>query len=122
MFPANAWGLQDMHGNVKEWCLDHWHESYESAPADGRAWVNKDWLINEEPTEMNQAIQSRQARETGKYPQYRMVRGGGWLTPPKGCHSAFRSFFQADSAVSSLGFRVVCLPQTPPPPSTTLDL
>ena len=119
MFPANAWGLQDMHGNVQEWCLDHWHKSYERAPADGRAWLNKAWLSNEEPTEMNQALQSTQASEPENYPQYRMVRGGGWRTSPTGCRSAFRPFFQADSVDTSLGFRVVCLPPTPPP-STTL--
>ena len=31
----NAWGLYDMHGNVWEWTLDMWHDSYEGAPADG---------------------------------------------------------------------------------------
>jgi formylglycine-generating enzyme required for sulfatase activity len=37
-FPANAWGLRDMHGNVSKWVEDCWHSSYEGAPDDGRAW------------------------------------------------------------------------------------
>ncbi len=33
----NAFDLFDMHGNVREWCLDRYQSSYEGAPTDGSA-------------------------------------------------------------------------------------
>jgi formylglycine-generating enzyme required for sulfatase activity len=86
-FPANDWGLCDMHGNVWEWCLDHWHWSYKGAPRDGRPWLDT-------PTEKS-----------------RLLRGGSWFGSPVLCRSAFRLRSLPGIAGRDVGFRVCCLPQ-----------
>ncbi|MBM5818389.1 MAG: formylglycine-generating enzyme family protein [Cyanobacteria bacterium K_Offshore_surface_m2_239] len=96
MFPANDWGLHDMHGNVWEWCLDHWHESYDEAPFDGRAWLASD----------GQDPKAEGERE-------RLLRGGSWFSYPRDCRSARRIHSLPDYASYGVGFRVVCLPQDP---------
>jgi formylglycine-generating enzyme required for sulfatase activity len=90
LFPANGWGLHDLHGNVSEWCLDAWHDSYTGAPDDGRAWVSE---------------RSQEAP--------RLLRGGSWLDLPRNCCSACRRQLRPDSAYDFVGFRVVCLLQGP---------
>jgi formylglycine-generating enzyme required for sulfatase activity len=42
-FPANQFGLHDMHGNAWEWVEDCWHDDYTvGAPTDGSAWLKDD--------------------------------------------------------------------------------
>jgi formylglycine-generating enzyme required for sulfatase activity len=88
-FPPNAFGLYDMHGNVWEWCLDHWHDNYQGAPTDGSAWLSDD----------------KDAR--------RLLRGGSWLNYPRICRSATRGYVTPDYRYNDIGFRVVCeIPRT----------
>jgi formylglycine-generating enzyme required for sulfatase activity len=41
-FPANGFGLHDLHGNVSEWVEDAWHPNYLGAPRDGSVWRGGD--------------------------------------------------------------------------------
>jgi formylglycine-generating enzyme required for sulfatase activity len=88
-FPANAWGLHDLHGNVWEWCADHWHDSYDFAPGD-----DQPWLI---PAAADDAP--------------RLLRGGSWGHGPGYCRSAYRDNLHPADRGSNVGFRVCCLPQ-----------
>jgi formylglycine-generating enzyme required for sulfatase activity len=81
MFPPNAFGLYDMHGNVAEWCSDHWHDSYEDAPGNGQPWLDG---------------------EVGYHP----IRGGAWSDPPVLCRCAARSPMSAYYRDRTVGFRV----------------
>jgi formylglycine-generating enzyme required for sulfatase activity len=38
---ANAFGLYDMTGNVREWVEDVYHDNYNGAPTDGKAWAGE---------------------------------------------------------------------------------
>ena len=96
-FPANDWGLYDMHGNVWEWCLDRWHSDYEGAPPDGSAWDDQ---------EAGDGQRNKDGDE-GR----RLLRGGSWDLPPRDCRSARRDHCRPVVASLVVGFRVVCLPQ-----------
>ena len=80
---ANAFGLFDMHGNVWEWCLDHWHESYNDAPITGEAWIEN------------------------SNNQNRVIRGGSWRNEPPMCRSSYRWYRNVNKKSDNIGFRIM---------------
>ena len=80
-FVANGYGLHDVLGNVYEWTMDCWNESYAGSPTDGSAW------------------------ESGDCSQ-RVLRGGSWVYGPRVLRSAFRGLNTSGVRDYDNGFRV----------------
>ena len=80
-FAPNAFGLHDMHGNVREWVEDCWNGSYRGGPKDGSAWTSGDC-------------------------EQRVLRGGSWLTEDWKLRSAYRYRDPASVRYFGNGFRV----------------
>ena len=69
-FPANGFGLHDMHGNVSEWVEDCWHDQYTAkAPADGSAWLegNCDGRVVRGGSWEDSDVELRSAARVGEY-------------------------------------------------------
>ena len=81
-YPPNAFGLHDMHGNVREWVQDCWHPGYRGAPADGSAWTERGGC------------------------KKRVLRGGSWSDIPWDMRSARRLSGRWKDRNSKTGFRI----------------
>lgn len=79
---ANAFGLVDMIGNVREWVEDAWIDSYQTGPA------------------------TEKAREARARTNKRTLRGAGFVDKKKDCHSAFRANFIENRGYKWIGLRV----------------
>jgi formylglycine-generating enzyme required for sulfatase activity len=82
-YKPNAWGLYDMHGNVRQWCAD-WYDPnyYKRSPKKDPAGPN-----------------------VGRG---RVLRGGSWAHMARVCRAAFRTGLPAGSTPADIGFRVAC--------------
>jgi formylglycine-generating enzyme required for sulfatase activity len=81
-YPANAWGLYDMNGNVWEWVEDGWSDGHDDAAPDGSP------------------------RPPAAGVPDRVIRGGSWDDPARRVRCISRNRKDQDQRENEIGFRV----------------
>jgi len=87
-YPANAWGVHDMHGNIFEWCRDWYHAKLPGG-------IDPD---------LHDAKDTATRSEHGDASRVR--RGGCWSDDGWALRSAFRLRFEPARRYDHIGFRV----------------
>ena len=99
-YPANAFGLHDMHGNVSEWCADFYDpDYYENSP-------------EKDPLGPPLGVVATDFDNFGDKNFFMVVRGGCWLDEGRACRSAYRFKAMPNTQYKLIGFRVVCEVET----------
>ena len=93
---VNRWGLVELHGQLFEWCGDHWHPDPTGAgwPSAGQAWQGVDPAL--------EALGTAQK-------ELKLLRGGSWSGDPLNCRAANRNSNHPVSVSPSSGVRPCCL-------------
>jgi formylglycine-generating enzyme len=90
-YPANAWGIHDMHGNVFEWCRDWYHAT----------------LPGGSDPDLSSAKATADRNSDGTVSRVR--RGGCWNDEGWACRSAFRLKYEPERRADHIGFRPVVM-------------